>query len=92
MRLRAVLFVCNQNAIRSPMAADLARTALGPSVAVLSAAAGTAREEVDGFVVAVMAEEGRTLAHWRPHGLGEVEPQLRGTRGGAGGRRPLGPR
>ena len=92
VRLRAVLFVCNQNAIRSPMAADLARTALGPSVAVLSAAAGTAREEVDGFVVAVMAEEGRTLAHWRPPRARRGGAAAARPRGGAGGRRPLGPR
>ncbi|MGR4000273.1 MAG: UPF0262 family protein [Alphaproteobacteria bacterium] len=77
-RLVAVAFVCNSNAIRSPMAADLARATLGHGVAIFSAAAGVARAEVDGFVVRVMMESGHSLAHWRPQALEEIEPQLRG--------------
>ena len=76
--LAAVVFVCNSNAIRSPMAADLARASLGGGVAIFSAAAVEAREEIDGFVVSVMSEIGHSLAHWRPHALDEIEPQLRG--------------
>ena len=44
---RAVLFACGQNAIRSPMAAALARQMFGPLLKVGSA--GVRKGELDGF-------------------------------------------
>lgn len=72
----AVLFVCDRNAIRSPVASALARLALPEQTIVLSAAASTAAEEVDGFAVAVMAERGYDLAPARPQTLEAVTPDL----------------
>ena len=46
-RPQAVLFACNLNAVRSPMAAGLARQLLGKSVYVASA--GVQKGEADPF-------------------------------------------
>jgi protein-tyrosine-phosphatase len=67
---RSVLFVCNMNSVRSPMAAAiLAQTAKG-NVAVDSA--GLFEGGVDPFVEAVLAEIGLTLDQYEPKSLRET--------------------
>ena len=73
---RVVVFICNSNAIRSPIAAGLARDILPDDVQVLSAAAGDAREEPDGFVIRVMSERGHDVTNWKPLGLDELLPSI----------------
>jgi protein-tyrosine-phosphatase len=62
---RAVLFACNLNRVRSPMAAALLQRLCGPQVHVDSCGL-TPAEEVDPFVVAVMEEVGVDLTLHRP--------------------------
>jgi protein-tyrosine-phosphatase len=58
-----VLFACQMNAVRSPMAAALAAQ-MFPSVRVASV--GVAPGELDPFAVAAMAELGIDIARHRP--------------------------
>ena len=73
---RVVVFICNSNAIRSPIAAALAREILPTDVRVLSAAAGDARDEPDGFVIRVMSERGHDVTNWKPLGLDVLLPTI----------------
>ncbi|WP_350333172.1 arsenate reductase ArsC [Coralliovum pocilloporae] len=66
----SILFVCGMNAIRSPMAENLARH-LFPSIFTQSA--GVRCGERDPFVVAVMDEIGLDLSKHRPKELDELE-------------------
>ena len=66
----SVLFVCNHNVIRSPIAAALARSRYGDSVYVTSA--GVRVGELDPFAVAVMAEIGVDMAAHEPKLLEDV--------------------
>ena len=60
----AVLFACNFNRVRSPMAAGLMRLIYGDRVFVDSCGLRPdASEEADPFVVAVMDEVGADLSH-----------------------------
>jgi protein-tyrosine-phosphatase len=68
---RAVLFACGQNAIRSPMAAALARKLLRSSLRIASA--GARKGEVDPFAVAAMAELGIVIAEHTPVTFEEIE-------------------
>jgi protein-tyrosine-phosphatase len=68
---RSILFLCGQNAIRSPMAELLARRALPPSTFVASA--GVRAGERDPFVDAVLAEAGLSLGNRHPRSLDELE-------------------
>lgn len=61
----AVLFACNLNKVRSPMAAALMRKRWGDRVFVDSCGLVEA-EEIDPFVVAVMAELGMDLSRHVP--------------------------
>lgn len=63
-RPSAVLFACRQNAVRSPMAAALARR-LYPK-AIYATSAGVRRGETDAFAVAVMAEVGCDISRHQP--------------------------
>lgn len=58
---QAVLFACTYNRIRSPMAAALARRALGDRVFVESCGARSEIDEIDPFAAAVMGEIGVDL-------------------------------
>ena len=73
---RLVVFICNSNAIRSPIAAGLAQEILPADVKIFSAAAGDAREEPDGFVLRVMSERGHDLSAWKPLALEDLLPAL----------------
>jgi protein-tyrosine-phosphatase len=67
----AVLFMCGQNSIRSPMAEAIARHYLPSSVYVASA--GVKRGERDPFVDVVLDEIGLTLGRHQPHVLDDLE-------------------
>lgn len=70
-RPKAVLFACNLNRVRSPMAAALLRRRFGD--AILSESCGLRpAEEIDPLVVAVMDEIGLDLERHRPKGFDEV--------------------
>ncbi len=70
-RVQAVLFVCGQNAIRSPMAETIARHYFGKSLYVQSA--GVRKGELDPFAVAVLEEAGMDAAKHKPRTLDEIE-------------------
>ncbi|ESX43139.1 phosphotyrosine protein phosphatase [Mesorhizobium sp. LSHC440A00] len=59
------------NAVRSPMAEQLARRMLPPATFVASA--GVHRGERDPFVDAVLAEEGLTLGERQPRSMDDLE-------------------
>jgi protein-tyrosine-phosphatase len=66
----AVLFICTQNAIRSPMAAALMHAAFGSKVYVASA--GIRAGDPDPFVGLVMDEVGLDLTRHRPHSVDDL--------------------
>ena len=66
----AVLFICTQNAIRSPMAAALMHHAAGHKVYVASA--GIRAGDPDPFVGIVMDEIGLDLTRHRPHAIEDL--------------------
>jgi protein-tyrosine-phosphatase len=68
-----VLFACNLNTVRSPMAAALLRS-LRPSLEAQSV--GLQAGEADPLMVAVMAELGLDLAGHRPHLFTDLRPGL----------------
>lgn len=70
-RPQAVLFLCGQNSIRSPMAAAIARHYFGKSIYVASA--GVRKGEIDPFVTAVMDEIGIDVSRHRPMTVEERE-------------------
>lgn len=67
----AVLFVCRQNVVRSPMAAAIARHLFPQSMYVRSA--GVRPGDPDPFTVAVMAEIGIDLSKHRPKALEDLD-------------------
>lgn len=68
---RSLLFMCGQNAIRSPMAEALARRMLPKGVYIASA--GVRVGERDPFVDVVLDEIGLTIGRHQPHTLEELE-------------------
>ena len=70
----SILFLCGQNAIRSPMAEVLARHILPDRVLVRSAGLNSGTR--DPFVDAVIAEAGLPLVPHDPHALDEIEDDL----------------
>jgi protein-tyrosine-phosphatase len=66
----AVLFICTQNAIRSPMAAALMHHLAGHKVYVASA--GIRAGDPDPFVGIIMDEIGLDLTRHRPHSLDDL--------------------
>jgi protein-tyrosine-phosphatase len=66
----AVLYICTQNAIRSPMAAAITHHLLGHKVYVASA--GIEAGDPDPFVGMVMDEIGLDLTRHRPHSLDDL--------------------
>jgi protein-tyrosine-phosphatase len=67
----AVLFACNSNAIRSPMAAAIVRFLAGRSIYARSA--GVRNGESDPFAIAVMDEIGIDISKHRPRTIEELE-------------------
>jgi protein-tyrosine-phosphatase len=68
----AILFCCNHNAIRSPLAEGLMKARFGRSVFVQSCGVREC-EEVDGFMIAAAAEIGVDLSRHRPRSFDEME-------------------
>ncbi len=66
----AVLFACNRNAVRSPMAAAILRHLAGNRVYVKSA--GVRAGEPDPFAIAAMEELGIDMSKHRPMSLAEL--------------------
>lgn len=62
--MKSVLFACNLNSVRSPMAAAIARHYFGRRLKI--DCAGVEAGELDGFAIAVMAELGIDIAKYRP--------------------------
>ena len=68
----SVLFCCNHNAVRSPLAEGVMKTLFGNRVFVQSA--GVRHDmEVDGFMVAAAAEIGVDISRHRARSLSEME-------------------
>ena len=67
----AVLFACSFNAVRSPMAAAIARHLFPVKIFVDSA--GARRGELDPFAVAVMDEIGLDISRHRPQTFEDLE-------------------
>ena len=74
-RTRSVLFACNYNHVRSPMAAALLLRLGCPGLAVTSCGMRAA-EEIDPFVVAVMLEKGVDLSEHRGQALETLQGRL----------------
>jgi protein-tyrosine-phosphatase len=70
-RPQAVLFLCDHNIVRSPMAGALARHLFGNSIQFASA--GVRKDESDAFMTVVMNEIGIDLSRHRPTTLAELE-------------------
>lgn len=68
----SVLFVCSMNAVRSPMAAALARQHFGAKIEARSA--GVRTGQIDGFVHEVMEEIGIDMSVHTPHAMAELGP------------------
>ncbi len=66
----AVLFACNMNAVRSPMAAALLRHLVGRRAYVESA--GVRAGEPDPFAIAAMQEIGLDIGAHRPHTITDL--------------------
>jgi protein-tyrosine-phosphatase len=70
----AVLFACNHNRVRSPMAEGLMKLLLGDQVYVDSCGLRNDQaNEPDPFVAAVMDELGVDLSHHRPKAFDDLE-------------------
>lgn len=69
-RPAAVLFICTQNAIRSPMAAAIMHSLHGAHIYVASA--GIRAGDPDPFVGMIMDEVGLDLTRHRPHSLDDL--------------------
>ncbi len=67
----SVLFACNYNAVRSPMAEGIAKRLFGQSLFVDSV--GVRRGELDPFVVVVMEEIGIDISHHQPKTFEDLE-------------------
>ncbi len=70
-KVQSVLFMCAQNAVRSPMAEAMAKHFFGKSVYVQSA--GARKGEPDGFVLAVLDEIGIDAHKHKPKSIEELE-------------------
>lgn len=71
VRPRSLLFACNLNSVRSPMAAALAKKLLPKDVYVASA--GVRRGEQDPFAVSVLDEIGLDISRHRPVTFEDLE-------------------
>jgi protein-tyrosine-phosphatase len=69
----AVLFVCNLNRVRSPMAAGLTRKLYGDALTVESCGLQPS-DSIDPMVVAVMQEVGIDLFDYQPKSFAELSP------------------
>jgi protein-tyrosine-phosphatase len=71
IRVQSILFVCSENAIRSPIAEALTRARLEPSIYLASAGIRPGRQNP--FTTAVLAEVGLDASVHRPRTLEDLE-------------------
>ncbi len=69
--VKKILFVCNMNSVRSPMASAILASARAPDLAVDSA--GVYEGGGDPFVAAVLDEIGVSLGDYEPKSLSDVD-------------------
>ena len=69
---KGILFSCNMNSVRSPMAEALARSMLGPGIIIASA--GVYEGGLDPFIEAVMQEIGISVNDHEPREFSAVDP------------------
>lgn len=70
----AILFICSENAIRSPMAEALYKQTFKDRSYVQSA--GVRRGQPNPFMISVMAENNIDLSHHHPRTLSEIQDSL----------------
>ena len=70
----AILFICSENAIRSPMAEALFKSKFQDKAYVQSA--GVRRGETNPFMVTVMQEQEIDLSHHQPRTLNDIQDSL----------------
>jgi protein-tyrosine-phosphatase len=70
-KLQSVLFMCAQNAVRSPMAEAMAKHFFGKSIYIQSA--GAKKGETDSFALAVLDEIGIDAHKHKPKSVEELE-------------------
>lgn len=70
--ITTVLFACNMNAVRSPMAAGLMNHYYGDRIRAHSAGVRQA-EEINGFSIAIMAELGIDITEHRPRTFADLD-------------------
>ena len=68
---QAVLFMCGQNSVRSPIAASLLRQLVPRGLYIQSA--GVSKAELDPFAVAVMNEAGLDISKHKPWTVEDLE-------------------
>lgn len=71
MSIADIVFVCGRNSVRSPMAEALWRARFGAGAAVQSCGIEPA-SVADGFMIAVMGEDGADLSGFEPRGIDAV--------------------
>ena len=71
----SVLFACNRNTIRSPMAEALMKHLLGHRVYVDSVGVRLSAREIDPFAIAALAEIGLDLSAHRPKTFEDITDQ-----------------
>ena len=71
--VRSILFACNMNSVRSPMAEALGRAALGPRVRVESC--GVYAGILDPFAAQALTEAGLAAPSREPREFAEVRPE-----------------
>ena len=69
----SVLFACNRNIIRSPMAEALMKHLLGHRIYVDSVGVRLSATEIDPFAIAALAEIGLDIASHRPKTFEELD-------------------
>lgn len=69
--LTSVLFLCNMNSVRSPMAAAILKASAGGRLRVDSA--GVYEGGLDPFVEGVLAEIGVSLGDYEPKALADID-------------------
>ncbi len=69
--VKSVLFVCNLNSVRSPMAAAI----LAGHSALKVDSAGVYEGGVDPFVESVLGEIGLTLGDYEPKAVSDIDPK-----------------
>ena len=70
----AILFICSENAIRSPMAEALFKAKFKDRAYVQSA--GVRRGEANPFMISVMQEQEIDLSHHQPRTLSDIQDSL----------------